>query len=113
MPIAVVLSGNVTVTVDPGSALPIICVSSLVTSFIVGASGAVVSLTVVLTGSVSLPVSSVDITCNSSPPSKSTSFGIAIIYFPVSSVSPVATSPFGNVIVTVDPGSAVPLIFVS
>ncbi len=72
-------SGNVTVTVEPGSAVPPIVVSSLVTSFTVGASGAVVSTTVVLTGSVSLPASSVDVTCISSPPSKLTSFGIAIV----------------------------------
>ena len=44
-------SGNVTVTVEPGSALPVICVSSLVTGLIVGTDGAVVSVTTVFAGS--------------------------------------------------------------
>src|SRR5699024_8686669 len=79
VPVAFVVSGIVTVSFDPRSALPPIVVSSLVTSFAVGASGAVVSLSVVLSGSVSLPASSVDVTCISSPPSKLTSFGIAIV----------------------------------
>src|SRR5699024_5730966 len=44
---AVVPSGNVTVTVEPGSAVPLTVVASLVTSFTVGASGAVASTTIV------------------------------------------------------------------
>ena len=51
MPLAFVPSGNVTVTVEPGSALPVICVSSLVTGFTDGAVGAVVSVTTVVAGS--------------------------------------------------------------
>ncbi len=55
MPVAVLPSGNVTVTVEPGSAVPPIVVSSLVTSFTVGASGAVLSFTVVVASSDVLP----------------------------------------------------------
>ena len=51
VPLAFVPSGNVTVTVEPGSALPVICVSSLVTGFTDGAVGAVVSVTTVVAGS--------------------------------------------------------------
>ncbi len=79
VPVAVVPSGNVIVTVEFASAVPLTCASSLVTSFTVGASGAVTSVTVVTTGAVSLPASSVDMTCISSPPTKSTSSGIAIL----------------------------------
>ena len=79
MPVAVVPSGNVTVTVEPGSALPLIVVSSLVTSFAVGVSGAVVSVTVVVASSDSLPSLSVAVTTISSPPFKSTFDGISIV----------------------------------
>ena len=61
-------SGNVTVTVEPGSALPVICVSSLVTGFTDGTVGAVVSVTTVVAGSDSLPSLSVAVTGNVSPP---------------------------------------------
>ena len=54
-------SGNVTVTVEPGSALPVICVSSLVTGLTVGTDGAVVSVTTVDAGSDVLPSLSVDV----------------------------------------------------
>ncbi len=47
MPVAVLPPGNVTVTVEPGSVVPPIVVSSLVTPFTVGASGAVASTTIV------------------------------------------------------------------
>ncbi len=79
LPVAVVPSGNVTVTVDPGSAVPLIVVSSLVTPFTVGASGAVVSTTVVVASDDVLPSLSVATTLMSSPPSKSTSDGISIV----------------------------------
>src|SRR5699024_1766795 len=113
LPVAVLLSGNVTVTVDPGSAVPLIVLSSLVTLFTLGAYGAVSSLTMVFTGSVSLPASSVDVTSNSSPPFKFISLGIVTTYFPSASVSPVAVSPLGNLIVTVVLGSASPVICAS
>ncbi|COE63784.1 Uncharacterised protein [Staphylococcus warneri] len=78
MPVAVVPSGNVTVTVEFGSALPVIVVSSLVTGLTVGASGAVVSVTSVVATSDLLPALSVEVTGNSSPPFKSSSVGILI-----------------------------------
>src|SRR5699024_397103 len=81
--------------------------------FTLGAYGAVSSLTMVFTGSVSLPASSVDVTSNSSPPFKSISLGIVTTYFPSASVSPVAVSPLGNLIVTVVLGSASPVICAS
>ena len=79
MPVAVVPSGNVTVTVEPGSAVPPIVVSPLVTSFTIGVSGAVVSLTVVVASSDLLPSLSVAKTLISSPPSKSTFDGISTV----------------------------------
>ncbi len=79
VPVAVVPSGNVTVTVEPGSAVPPIVVSSLVTSFTVGADGAVVSLTVVIVSSDVLPTLSLEVTLISSPPSKSTFDGISTV----------------------------------
>ncbi len=79
MPVAVVPSGNVTVTVDPGSAVPLIVVSSLVTPFTVGASGAVVSTTVVVASDDVLPSLSVATTLMSSPPSNLTFDGISIV----------------------------------
>ncbi len=79
MPVAVLPSGNVTVTVEPGSAVPLTVVASLVTPFTVGASGAVVSLTVVVASSDLLPSLSVATTLISSPPSKSTFDGISIV----------------------------------
>ncbi len=79
MPVAVLPSGNVTVTVEPGSAVPPIVVSSLVTSFTVGADGAVVSLTVVVASSDLLPSLSAATTLIGSPPSNLTSDGISIV----------------------------------
>src|SRR5699024_306960 len=49
----------------------------------------------------------------SSPPFKSISLGIVTTYFPSASVSPVAVSPLGNLIVTVVLGSASPVICAS
>ena len=71
-------SGNVTVTVDPGSALPVIVLSSLVTGFTEGTVGAVVSVTTVVAGSDLLPSLSVAVTGNVSPPFKSSLDGILI-----------------------------------
>ena len=51
MPVEVLPSGNVTVTVEPGSALPVIVLSLLVTGLTVGTDGAVVSVTTVDAGS--------------------------------------------------------------
>ncbi len=113
MPVAVVPSGNVTVTVDPGSAVPSIVVSSLVTSFTVGASGAVVSLTVVVKESEIFPLLSIADINSSSSPFKSIFSGIVIVYSPWSFALLSAVVPSGNVTVTVDPGSAVPPIVVS
>ncbi len=79
MTVAVVPSGNVTVTVDPGSAVPPIVVSSLVTPFTVGADGAVVSTTVVFASSDVLPSLSLAVTIISSPPSNLTFDGISIV----------------------------------
>ncbi len=79
VPVAVLPSGNVTVTVDPGSAVPPIVVSSLVTPFTVGADGAVVSLTVVVASSDVLPSLSLEVTIMFSPPSNLTSDGISIV----------------------------------
>ena len=76
VPVAVVPSGNVTVTVDPGSAVPPIVVSSLVTSFTVGA---VVSVTVIVNVvSVLLPFTSVVTTVTGYSP---TSLGLPLIVF--------------------------------
>ncbi len=71
-------SGNVTVTVEPGSALPVIVLSSLVTGLIVGTVGAVVSVTTVVDGCDSLPSLSVAVTGNVSPPFRSSLAGILI-----------------------------------
>ena len=79
MPLAFVPSGNVTVTVEFGSALPVICVSSLVTGFTDGTVGAVVSVTTVVALSDVLPALSVAVTGNSSPPFKSSESGIPIV----------------------------------
>ncbi len=79
VPVAVVPSGNVTVTVEPGSAVPLTVVSSLVTSFTVGASGAVVSVTVVVASSDVLPSLSSATTLIVSLPSKLTFDGISIV----------------------------------
>ncbi len=76
MPVAVLPSGNVTVTVEPGSAVPPIVVSSLVTSFTVGASGAVMSFTVVVASSYVLTSLYLEVTIMFSPPSNLTSDGI-------------------------------------
>ncbi len=56
-------------TVELGSELPTICASSLDTLFILGASGAVLSITIVEVGFEIFPVLSVAVTCSSSPPS--------------------------------------------
>ena len=53
--------------------------ASLVTSFTVGASGAVVSVTFAELGSEVLPSLSVAVTCSSSPPFRSTLDGISIV----------------------------------
>ncbi len=79
MPVAVVPSGNVTVTVEPGSAVPLTVVASLVTSFTVGADGAVVSTTVVVASVDVLSSLSVATTLIGSPPSKSTFDGISTV----------------------------------
>ncbi len=71
-------SGNVTVTVDPGSALPVIVLSSLVTGFTEGTVGAVVSVTTVVAGSDLLPSLSVAVTGSVSPPFKSSLDGMSI-----------------------------------
>ncbi len=75
----VILPGNVIVTVELGSELPTICASSLDTLFILGDSGAVLSITVVEVGFEIFPVLSVAVTCSSSPPSKSTLDRISIV----------------------------------
>ncbi len=72
-------SGNVTVTSDPGSTVPLTVVSSLVTSFTVGASGAVTSVTVVVASDDVLPSLSLEVTMSSSPPSKFTFVGISTV----------------------------------
>ena len=113
VPVAVVPSGNITVTVDPGSDVPLTVVPSLVTSFTVGTSGAVVSVTVVVTESEIFPLLSIAATNNSSPPVNSTFSGIAIEYSLCALAFPSAVLPSGKVIVTVEPGSAVPLIVLS
>ena len=69
-------SGSVTVTVEPGSAVPDTELSLLVTSLIVGVLGAVVSLTVCLVSPDTLPSLSVAVIVTSSPPCKS--FGKSI-----------------------------------
>ena len=71
--------GMFTVTSEPGSALPLIASSSLFTSFAVGASGAVLSATVVVALSEVLPALSVAVTSSSSPPWRSTLSGISTV----------------------------------
>ena len=88
-------SGNVNLTVEFGSAVPFITLSLLVTSLTVGASGAVVSTTVVVLGSDSLPVSSVAVAVNVSPPSRFTSDGISTMKLPASSAVVDAFPPPG------------------
>ena len=61
-------SGNVTVTVEFGSAVPLTSVAFVSTSFIVGASGAVASTTVVVALSDSLPSASLEVALIVSPP---------------------------------------------
>ena len=106
-------SGNVNLTVEFGSAVPFITLSLLVTSLTVGASGAVVSTTVVVLGSDSLPVSSVAVAVNVSPPSRFTSDGISTMKLPASSAVVDAFPPPGNATVTVEPGSAWPVTCVA
>ncbi len=67
------------VTVEPGSAVPLTVVASLVTSFTVGASGAVVSTTVVVASVDVLSSLSVATTLIGSPPSKSILDGISTV----------------------------------
>src|SRR5699024_5371543 len=78
----------------------------------VGASGAVVSVTVVVTESEIFPLLSIAATNNSSPPVNFTFSGIAIEYSPCALAFPSAVLPSGKVIVTVEPGSAVPVAVV-
>ena len=47
-PVAVVPSGKETFTCEFGSAVPVICLSALVTPFTLGISGTVVSVTVLV-----------------------------------------------------------------
>ena len=61
-------SGNLTVIVEPGSPVPVTCESSLVTSFTVGATGTVTSLTVTFVSGDTFPAPSVDVTTSSSFP---------------------------------------------
>ena len=79
VPVAVVPSGNVTVTSEPGSAWPVTWVASLVTSFTVGASGAVASTTVVSVLSDSFPDSSLVLAVMFSPPTRFKFEGISIV----------------------------------
>src|SRR5699024_560490 len=106
---AVVPSGNITVTVDPGSDVPLTVVSSLVTSSNVGASGAVVSVTVVVTESEIFPLLSIAATNNSSPPVNFTFSGIAIEYSLCALAFQSAVLPSGSVIVNVVTCSVVPI----
>ncbi len=69
-------------TVEPGSAVPLTVVASLVTSFTVGADGAVVSTTVVVASVDVLLSLSVATTLIGSPPSKSISDGISTVKLP-------------------------------
>ena len=71
--------GMFTVTSEPGSALPLIASSSLFTSSADGASGAVLSATVVVVASEVLPALSVAVTSSSSPPCRSTLSGILTV----------------------------------
>lgn len=66
-----------TVIVEPGSALPLTDGLSLVISSAVGASGAVLSDTVVVALSEVLPALSVAVTSSSSPPLRLTLSGIS------------------------------------
>ena len=72
-------SGNVTVTVDFGSACPVMCLLSLVTSSTDGLSGAVVSVTVTVFASDVLPSLSAAVTLISSSPFNSTSSGMSTV----------------------------------
>src|SRR5699024_1327841 len=109
---AVSSSSCLSSNLEPGSAVPLIVLSSLVTSFTVGASGAVVSVTVVVADSDGLPALSFAVIVMFSPPPKLISVGIGIVSLPSSSAVPVAVVPSGNITVTVDPGSDVPLTVV-
>ena len=64
-------SGNLTVTVEPGSAVPVTSLSVLFTPLTDGLFGAVASVTVFLVSPETLPSLSFAVTVISSPPSKS------------------------------------------
>ena len=111
--VSVVPSGNSTVTVAPGSPAPLTVVSSEVTGFTTGASGAVVSLTTAVASGLVLPEPSVWFAVIVSPPVRSTVSGIVTVQLPSGFTTVVSVVPSGNSTVTVAPGSPAPLTVVS
>ena len=107
--VPVLLPGNETLTVEPGSASPVTVLSVLFTSSTVGASGAVLSPTVTEVGAEVLSLSSTATTFSCSPPLRLASLGISTLKLPWSSALPSDSLPLGNVTFTVEPGSAVPV----
>ena len=103
----VVPSGNVTFTVDPGSPEPetVSVPFGFAAVATVGASGAVVSAKVPLAAADGLPATSVA-TALIGPEV----CGVAevTLYWPLAGTTAVPVVPSGNVIFTVEPGSAVP-----
>src|SRR5690606_8354420 len=98
--------GVVTVTVEPGSALPVNSVPSSLISRSVGASGAVVSGAVTVASGDELPALSVAVTVTSSPlVNAGSNVTVKLPSAPASTL----TSPLGVVTVTVEPGSALPV----
>ncbi len=105
--------GNVTLTVEFASACPFNCLLLLLTSFNVGASGAVMSVTIRVATGDSLPALSVAIALNTSPPWRVTPLGISTVYLPWLSAVIETLPPPGKATVTVELGSAVPVTCVA
>ena len=80
--VPVLLPGNETLTVEPGSASPVTVLSVLFTSSTVGASGAVLSPTVTEVGAEVLSLSSTATTFSCSPPLRLASLGISTLKLP-------------------------------
>lgn len=104
---AVVPSGNVTLTVEPGSAVPetVSVPFGLAADDIVGASGAAVSVKALGVAGEVLPAGSVTEALTGPEVC-----GVAdvTLYWPLAGTTAVPVVPSGNVTFTVEPGSAVP-----
>ncbi len=96
-------SGNVNLTVEFGSAWPVTWVASLVTSFTVGASGAVASVTVIWSDTSLVLPSLLAVEVNTVPASKGVSTLIAALVSSAGIVTVPKTLLLLSVTVTVEP----------